>query len=48
MLVVEDEPRVRELAVEILVDAGYAVLSAADGPRRYESCKLIVGASRSS
>ena len=32
MLVVEDEPVVRDLIVEVLKDLGYRALEAADGP----------------
>ena len=32
VLVVEDEPSVRELVVEVLNDLGYRALEAADGP----------------
>ncbi len=32
VLVIDDEPAIRMLVAEVLVDAGYAVIEAADGP----------------
>jgi len=43
VLVIDDEPIVRQLAVEILEDAGYAVMEAVDGPA---GLKIIQSAAR--
>ena len=36
ILVVEDEPAVRDLAVQVLTECGYEVLAASDGPEALE------------
>jgi PAS domain S-box-containing protein len=43
VLIVDDEPMIRELVLEILLDLGYAALHAADGP---EAMRIITSAAR--
>ena len=41
VLVVEDEPKIREVVRDYLVDAGFSVTTAADGPAALASARAV-------